>query len=175
MAIQLILCMETNKSADTDSIYISETINHWYQLPNQVKISKIYMNTKSRYQSKAVQKEIEQKTKAFTIGDTKVIYCIDTDQYDKNVEHEKEFLNISQYCEEHQYDLIWFCHDVEEVFLGKRVSDSQKVQEAAMFRRKKQIAKIPLKKLCHTAKQTYTSNIMNILDKYLNRKCHKVS
>lgn len=30
MAIQLIFCVETNKRADTDSIYIRETINHLY-------------------------------------------------------------------------------------------------------------------------------------------------
>ena len=147
MAIQLIFCMETNKRADTDSIYITETINHWYQITNQVKISKVYMTTKSKYQEKTVLKEIAQKKKDFTIGYTKVIYCIDTDQYEKNMDHKKEFLNIHQYCNIHHYDLIWFCHDVEEVFLGKKISDSQKVQEAAIFRRKKTNYKNTFKKI----------------------------
>lgn len=43
MAIQLILCMETNKKSATDDIYISDTIRHVYQLNNQTKISRIYM------------------------------------------------------------------------------------------------------------------------------------
>ena len=129
MAIQMILCVETNKKADTDSIYISETINY------QIKISKIYMNTKSKYDSKDVLRQIDKKSKAFTIGKTKVIYCIDTDQYEKNIEHLKELNNINQYCEKNNYDLIWFCHDVEEVYLEQRVLDSQKVQEAARFRK----------------------------------------
>lgn len=170
MAIQMIFCVETNKKADTDSIYVTETINHWYKINNQVKISKIYMNTKSRYASKDVLKEIEKKSKAFVIGETKIIYCVDTDQYEKNIDHTKELDNISQYCEDNHYDLIWFCHDVEEVFLGQKVSDSQKVQEAAAFRRKKMIEKIRSEKLSCNEKHACTSNILNILDKYLSRK-----
>lgn len=128
------------------------------------------MNTKSRYNSKDVLKEIDKMSKAFTIGETKVIYCVDTDQYEKNIEHVTELNNIHQYCEENHYDLIWFCHDVEEVFWGQKVSDSQKVQEAAAFRRKKKIEEIQWNKLSCNVKRTCTSNILNILDKYLSRK-----
>lgn len=170
MAIQMIFCVETNKQADTDSIYILETIKHWYKLSNQIKISKIYMNTKSRYNSKDVRREIDKKTKDFITGKTSVIYCIDTDQYEKNADHAKELDNISQYCEENHYDLIWFCHDVEEVFLGKKISDSRKVQEAAMFRRKSKIEEIRTDDLSSNAKCACTSNILSILDKHLSRK-----
>lgn len=61
MAIQMIFCVETSKSADTDSIYILDTINRWYKVDNKLKISKINMNTKSRYNSKDVVREIAQK------------------------------------------------------------------------------------------------------------------
>lgn len=70
MAVQLIFCVATNKKADTDSIYISELVNYFYVLNNQIKISKVYMGTNK----------------------------------------------ISQFCKENGYDLVWFCHDVEEVF-----------------------------------------------------------
>lgn len=162
--------METNKKADTDSIYIMETIKHWYKVNNQIKINKVHMNTKSKYCSKDVLREINTKSKAFTIGETRVIYCIDTDQYERNMEHEQEFRNISRYCEKNHYDLIWFCHDVEEVFLGKRVPDSEKVQEAAMFRRKRKIEEVQSNKLSCSDRQGCASNIMNIFDKYLSRK-----
>lgn len=99
MAIQMILCMETNKKADTDSIYISEVINHWYAINNQIKISKIYMGTKSKYKSKDVIRDIAKKSKDFIIGETRVIYCIDTDQYEINIDHEKEMNEIIQYCQ----------------------------------------------------------------------------
>lgn len=170
MAIQMILCVETNKKADTDSIYILETIKHWYKLNNQIKINKVYMNAKSKYNAKDVIRDIDKKSKAFTIGETKVIYCIDTDQYERNADHAKELNDINQYCEKNQYDLVWFCHDVEEVFWGQRVSDSQKVQEAAAFRRKRLIEEIQADKLSYNTKHACTSNILNIFDKYLSRK-----
>lgn len=61
MAMQMILCVETNKKADTDSIYILDTIKHWYKLNNQVKINKVYMNAKSKYNAKDVIKDIDKK------------------------------------------------------------------------------------------------------------------
>ena len=64
MALQMIFCVETNKNADTDSVYLSETINSYYMTPNQVKISKIYIGTKSKYNSPKVLKEIEKKKRA---------------------------------------------------------------------------------------------------------------
>lgn len=169
MAIQLILCVETNKRADTDSIYIAETINHWYTVNNQTKISKIYMNTKSKYNSKGVLREIDKKSKAFVMGKTKVIYCIDTDQYESDMEQARELNSIIEYCKEKNCDVIWFCHDIEEVFLGKKISDSQKVRAAA-FRRKKKIEEIQDNKLSYNEKCAYTSNILSVLDKYLPRK-----
>ena len=170
MAIQMILCVETNKKADTDGIYITEVIRHWYNINNQIKLSRVYMNTKTRYNSKDVRREIDKKSKEFTIGETRVIYCIDTDQYEKNADHARELDNISQYCEENDYDLIWFCHDVEEVLLGTSISDSQKVQEAAAFKRKNKIEEIQADDLSCGVKRARASNILNILDKYLSRK-----
>lgn len=170
MAIQMILCVETKKSADTDSIYIFDTINRWYKVDNKVKISKINMNSKSRYNSKDVVREIAKKKKEFVLGDTYVIYFIDTDQYDRNPEHERELKEISRYCEDNGFKLVWFCHDVEEVFLGHKVSDSQKVQEATKFRSKKKIEEIQIEKLMCNTKRACVSNVINILDNYLVRK-----
>ena len=68
MAIQLILCVETNKKADTDSKYIFETIKYYYNIDNSVKLSKIYMGTKTKYNSKEVLKEIKQKNLCFHMG-----------------------------------------------------------------------------------------------------------
>lgn len=170
MAIQLILCVETKKSADTDSIYILDTIYHWYHIDNKIKISKVNMNTKTKYQSKDVTRQIQQKRKAFLLGETKVIYFIDTDQFERDPEHARELQEISLYCEKNGFDLVWFCHDVEEVFWGHKVSDSHKVQEAFSFRKKKKIGEISSKNLSGKEKYTCTSNILNVLDQYLDRK-----
>lgn len=170
MSIQMILCVETNKSADTDSIYIYDTIYRWYKIDNKIKLSKINMNSKSRYNSKAVVREIAQKKKEYVIGETRVIYFIDTDQYERNPDHAREFNEISCFCNENGFDLVWFCHDIEEVFLGHKVSDSQKVQEAIAFRRKKKIEEIQMEQLACDTKRACASNILNVLDKYLDRK-----
>ena len=170
MGIQMILCLETNKRANTDYIYIKEVLEYLYQQNNQIKISIVYMNTKSKYQCKNVLREIERKTRDYIHGKTKVIYCIDTDDYEKNAKHAAEFSEIQQFCERTGYDLIWFCHDVEEVFLGKKIPDSSKVQEAGAFRRKNRIAKLSLKELSRNTMGTCHSNILNVLDKYLMRK-----
>ena len=170
MAIQLILCMETTKKAATDDIYITDTIRHVYQLNNQIKISRIYMGTKTKYNSKDVLREIKEKIDTYTFGDTKVIYCIDTDDYEKNIEHNNELNEISRFCDKNGYDLVWFCHNVEDVFLGKVISDSQKVSEAKAFRTKARIKEIPLNQLSGNIKRVHTSNLLNILDKYLSRK-----
>ena len=84
--------------------------------------------------------------------------------------HEQELNAMMQFCKEKDYDLIWFCHDIEEAFLGKKVSDSQKVQEAADFRKKNKIEGIPIENLSVSEKKANSSNILCILDKYLVRK-----
>lgn len=147
MARQLIFCLETNKRANTDYIYIKEAIDLLYQESKQIKISPIYMGTKTKYRSKDVLKEINQKKKMFIHGETKVIYFIDTDAFEKSVEHANALRDIRQFCEGNDYDLVWFCHDVEAVFLGRQISDDLKVQAAGTYRDKREIEKISFEKL----------------------------
>ena len=169
MAIQLILCVETNKKADTDSKYIFETIRYYYNVDNSVKLSKIYMGTKTKYNSKEVLKEIKQKKSMFSHG-SMVIYCIDTDQYEKNPNHKKEYDEIQKYCEHENYEMVWFCHDVEEVFIGYKVSDSDKTKKAAEFVKKNIVKNVNYKKLSSDKLIKNTSNMLLVFDKYLQRK-----
>lgn len=108
MARQLIFCLETNKRANTDYIYMKEAIDFLYQESRQVKISPIYMGTKTKYRSKDVLREINQKKKMFIHGETKVIYFIDTDAFEKNTEHANALRDIRQFCEENDYGLVWY-------------------------------------------------------------------
>lgn len=170
MGLQMIFCIETNKAADTDSVYISELLSFRYLLSNKIKITKIYMGSKTKYKSREVLKEIEKKTRDYSIGDTKVIYCIDTDDYETNSEHNTQLSDITHFCTERGYDLVWFCHDVEEVFWGTRVSDSEKVDYAGAFRRKRKIEELAMDKLTSTILRKNASNILLILDKFLERK-----
>jgi len=173
MGLQLIFCVETNKKADTDWFYIDETIKEKYKLSNQIKLSKINMESKSRFDSRKVLGEIEKQTKwykDYAYGDTKVIYCIDTDAYESNYEQKEELDDIKNFCEKNGYDFVWFCHDVEEVFLGKQVESSQKVKAAGAFRSSRGIEQVREEKLAAKEIRNKCSNLLRVLDKYLERK-----
>lgn len=131
------------------------------------------METKSKYNSRKVLGDIEKLTKTYkdyAHGETKVIYCIDTDAYELNFEQKKELKEIKRFCETNGYDFVWFCHDVEEVFLGHRVENSQKVKEAGTFRTSRGIEHVDSEKLFATGIRNKCSNLMRVLDSYLERK-----
>ncbi len=114
MGLQLILCLETNKTAATDFIYINETIKHFFKLDNTIKISPVYMNGKTNYNSTRVEKQIKKLTSDYSkTGTTQVIYCIDTDAFETDMSFKTQYDNVEKYCKNNGYELIWFCHDVE--------------------------------------------------------------
>ena len=170
MAIQMIFCVETNKQAATDEVYISELLSYLYKKDNKVKISYIHMGTKSKYDSAKILKEIKKKSNDYKLGETKVVYFVDTDNFESNYEHEQEYKNVSKFCKKNGYDLVWFCHDIEEVFLGRRVQDSEKLATAAAYRRNKNIENIKLNAFTCSNLKKSTSNIITVLDNYLERK-----
>ncbi|MBP3700417.1 MAG: hypothetical protein J6I64_00865 [Lachnospiraceae bacterium] len=78
--------------------------------------------------------------------------------------------NAQQYCNDQGYDFIWFCKDIERVYLDKKVDDSQKQKEATRFKEKKLIASVDANRLLAGCYQANRSNIMKVLDQYLERK-----
>lgn len=170
MAVQMIFCVETNKNANTDSIYITETINRFYEQTNKISRKFIYLGSKSKYNDKETIKQIAKWSKDFTIGETKVVYFIDTDMYERNPEHKKQFDDIKAFCDANDYGFVWFCHDVEEVYLGRTIEDSKKVSEAGNFRKKKMISAMTISYLCSDVIRKNASNILTVLDEYFERK-----
>ena len=59
---------------------------------------------------------------------------------------------------------MWFCKDIEQVYIGKRVDDSQKKKEAATFKAKKMIQKVDKNRLSVNTYKVSASNIMKVLD-----------
>lgn len=78
--------------------------------------------------------------------------------------------NAQQYCSNQEADFAWFCKDIESVYLGRKVDRSQKKSESVTFKAKKMINNVDANKLLVSSYQANTSNIMDILDKYLIRK-----
>ena len=155
MGLQLIFVVETNKKSKSDWIYVKDTVDYFYKYERtEVKFSPIYMEGRGKYNSPKKQREIEQKIS----------------QYSK--EDDRKFLEkAKKYCKEHEYEFVWFCKDVEDVYLGKQVDRSEKTKEAVRFKKNNLIKKVDSKNLVAQTYKAKTSNIMKVLDRYeeLNR------
>ena len=148
-------------------------MDHFYQYDQtQVKLSPVYMDGKGNYKNK--EKEISSLISQYAAGNkinqSQVIFCFDCDDYDSKPEDAEFLVNARRYCDQKGYDFIWFCKDIECVYLGKKVDDSQKKNESAMFKVKKLINTVEERKLLVNNYRANTSNILNVMDRYLVRK-----
>ena len=172
MGLQLIFVVETNKKCKSDWIYIKDTIDYFYNYDQaQVKLSPVYMDGKGKYRNK--DKEIKSLISQYAVtknNQSKVIFCFDCDDYDSKPEDSKFLEDAKKYCTTNGYDFVWFCKDIERVYLGNKVADSQKRDVAAKFKAKKAIKQVDRTKLTVQFYRSDTSNIMNVIDKYLERK-----
>lgn len=173
MGLQLIFVMETNKRNKSDWIYIKDTIDYFYKYDQvQVKLSPVYMAGKGNYRNKEgeIKSLISQYDSSAKTNQSKVIFCFDCDDYDSNPDDSKFLKDAKEYCNTNGYEFIWFCKDVERVYLGKKVDDNLKKKESEKFKAKKMIGMVGKNKLVSKSYQANTSNIMNILDNHLERK-----
>ncbi len=173
MGLQLIFVVESDKKSKSDWIYIKDTIDYFYRYDlAHVKLSPVYMHGKGNYKTreKEIKKLVSQYASVTKANESKVIYCFDCDDYDIKKEDADFLREAQQYCEGNGYDFVWFCKDIERVYVGRKVEDSQKTKEAALFKKKKIIRNAKADQLSAAAYQADTSNIMKILDKYLERK-----
>ena len=167
MGLQLIFVVETNRQCNSDWIYIKDAIEHFYQYEkSQLKFSPVYMDGKGKYRQK--EKQINQLKKQYNSqtqnNDTKVIYCFDCDNYDTNAQESIFLETAKKYCEERNYEFVWFCKDIEQVFIGQQISNSQKKNEAVKFKRQNQIQSVDHDRLLSTTFRQGYSNFMMVLD-----------
>ena len=144
MGVQLIFTVETNKKCNSDWIYIKDTVEHFYAYERtQLKLSVVYLDGKGNYSSKKKQKEIDSLISQYRAtskaNQSKVICCFDCDDYDSKQEDRKFLEDAEKFCKDKGYEFVWFCKDVEQVYIGKRVAAMQKRKEAAKFAEKKQM------------------------------------
>ena len=173
MGLQLILVVEANVKCKSDWIYIKDTIEQFYQYDRaQVKFSPVYMDGKGNYVKKKreIKQLISQYASSAKGNRSVIIYCFDCDDYDIKPEDSQFLHDAEQYCRDCGAKMIWFCKDIERVYLGRQVDKNQKRTEAARFKTKKLINNIDADRLCVQRYQKDSSNIMCILDTYLARK-----
>lgn len=169
MSRQVLLCVETNKTARTDYKYIDATIKKFYVNDRKIVYRPIFLESKTKYNAKEKVKEINDAIKKYP-GKTNVIYFIDVDDYDVHYEAKVLYDNIKFYCENNGYELVFFKKDVEDVYLGHSVSKEQKVKKAEEFTRKKLIEYVEESNLRSEIHRQHTSNILNVLDLFWTKK-----
>lgn len=168
---QVILCVETNKQANIDVGYIDAVIKQLYKLGSEVKLQYKYFSGKGAYNSPKLLKEIKKDIAALNgRSSAEVIYCIDTDKYDSDAEVQKLNTDIENFCRQNRYKFMWFCRDVEEVFLHKTVEDSKKKAEVARFKKENDLGKATAITLSARFMARQKSNILLVLDQVLERK-----
>ena len=166
MGLQLIFVVETNKQCNSDWIYIKDTVEHFYKFDRtQVKLTSLYMNGKGNYRK--IEKKAMSLVNAYKStaegNHTKVLYCFDCDNYDNNTKDLKFLNEVRQYCEDKGFEFVWFCKDIEQVYIGKKVENGQKCREAALFKKKKLITNVDPNKLSVDSYRINTSNILHVL------------
>ncbi len=174
MGLQLIFVVETDNKCKSDWIYIKDTIEYFYEYDRtDIKLSPVYMNGKGRYKNKEkeIQGLISQYRNKSNIS--KVLYCFDCDDYDKKPEDSNFLETAKKYCDYKGYEFVWFCKDIEHVYIGNQIDDSKKKKTAADFKVKKLIEKLDSKRLKSDCYKTETSNLMNVLAKYAELKLKK--
>ncbi|MBO4695193.1 MAG: hypothetical protein J5656_04645 [Clostridia bacterium] len=163
----LLVCVETNSKSKTDVFYINKILQTIYVIDNETKIDYVYLDGKHKYKNKTVLDSIRKKSKNF--ANIHIIYCIDTDDIFTNPKHIALNEEISQYCAVNNYDLVWFCRNVEEVFLGKIIKDKDKVKEAKKFGALKEIDNSIIKSLDATIQAKRKSNLMLVFNNYFKK------
>ena len=168
---QVILCVETNKQANTDVGYIDAVIKQLYQIGTEIKLQYKYFNGKGGYNAPKLLKEIKKDIAALKGGSSsEVIYCIDTDKYDSDAEVQKLNADIENFCHQNGYRFIWFCRDVEEVFLHTKVDDSKKKEAVAKFKVVNGLGQANEQTLSARSMARKRSNMLIVLDQVLKRK-----
>ena len=170
MGIQLVFVVETDERSRTDYIYINSVLEELYhvRMANNVKLSTVFMGGKRNYNKRKVISRIEALCKGYrNNGETKVIYCFDTDKYDTDPQDKRILNEEENYCRTNGYEFVWFCHDIEEVFVGVSVEDNEKVNRAKQYAVNKEVTNLKYINLKSKFISKGKSNLLYVIDKCL--------
>lgn len=174
--LQLIFCVEANQQSKSDFMYIEQTIKQFYDFGDaSVQIRPVYMNGKGNFNTGKIERKIEKLAKPFLSvskeNESYVLFCFDCDEYDSNAEDAKFLVNAKTFCENNwNYRFVWFCRDIEEVYLGKMVENHQKKKRAESFIGNKMIETVNIQTLSCSHYHRKRSNLCLVLDEFLHRK-----
>lgn len=167
MGLQVIFVVESDKKSKSDWIYIKGTIDRFYHYDQSaVKLKTVYMGGKRNYKRK--QDDVNKLKKMYRStsknNESIVVYCFDCDEYDKDAEDKRFLETVKHFCEENKYLFAWFCKDIERVYLGTKVKDSDKKKLAESFIRKNMIRTVEEARLKRADYAENTSNLLYVID-----------
>lgn len=144
----LIVVTEGDPKREIDWKYIKSFLDYRYGIRNKVKLKSICLASKSKFQTALpkIQNEISRffKMRPGSSEPVVVCLCFDTD-YGAPAQEQNQ--RIEEFARAHGYRLAWMHRDVEEVFLGRRIPDKEKVRASDAFVNKQGIASVGLHKL----------------------------
>lgn len=178
--LQLIFLVETSEDDKADNIYIRSVIDKYFLFLNdkydgEVNILTYCLKGKQHYNDKKTIDYINNKTRMFASYNegavTAAIYFMDTDSVETEYKKGSFFSNVQEFCKEHGFELVWFCKNVENVFLNKEVDQvDNKTESAKEFAINNKIRSIKQANLSKNMIEYGCSNIILVLGKYLKNK-----
>jgi len=163
---QIILVLESKSHNDSDYMYVRTFIRKQLKDKTNIKNTSLPMNGKDNYNSKSLQSRIKQEIKKYKHGKSVVLIGYDTDNIDMVSKDDLYDKRITEFCKLKGYYPVFFCRDVEEVFLGKRISKN-KTKEAIRFLRSGGIDKIKTENFYSENKRIGKSNLCLVLERVL--------
>lgn len=178
--LQLIFVVETSSDDKTDNIYLRTVLDYFFtsiskEYGCKTNIKTIFLNGKQHYKDKKILNNIANQTRMFASYNegaiTKTIYIMDTDSTNKIYEVGSYFHNVQKFCSDHGFELVWFCKNAENVFLGKEVDQiDNKTEAAKSFAKNDGIKKLDINNLSKSSIEYKCSNILVVIGKYLKEK-----
>ena len=168
MGVQLIFVVESDEKSRSDYIYIKSVLDLKYntRLNNEIKLSPVFMRGKGNYNQRRVKSKIESLCKQYSRnGESKVFFCFDTDQFDINPGDQNLLVEEEAFCRKNSFEFVWFCHDIEEVFLGHSVANSEKTNCANKYAAQNGINRVDISNLKSKTMVGKKSNLVIELDR----------
>ena len=174
MLLNMVFVLECNDDDKSDAIYLRHVLNSFYELKtvsnSPVSTKTLFMNGKRNYKSLRSRIANEKKMFAASGSQTVVIYIVDLDSDEPQLKKSSLNSDIKAFCESNEYEFVWMCKNVENVFLHKEPTSLDNKTEAAKTFVRTGIPAMHLHDLSAHEIKKNCSNLALVLDKYLIRK-----
>ena len=168
ISLQIVFVVEADNKSQSDYMYIKSIMGKYYKsYLSTIKITPIYMGGIGNFDSKKTINAIHKQIDQYKSGKTEVVYCYDTDN--EKIAKDKIELNkrIERYCADNNYHAVFFCRDIEEVFIKERVHND-KSKTAIQFLKNGSINNINAEVLKSNIKRNGTSNLLLVIDNIIS-------